>query len=229
MTAPRFDIIEEMPFTVLLTGLRLTQADIDQVSAILGLDVRTIQSVAADVDWFKATLIEAGVAIDGIAEEQVNAWRERFVGIWLFHARAERDGQWPEGLQKGPSMELLKLNAALCGWLAQHSEVMLIHQSDPSKMEAMLWLKEATTALIARLQDQKKRGRRESINTRVLLELYHLYIDVTGEKALYDGGEAHQFVKTFAEIDELARVPEKGFADLLGKAERRWKARRIRK
>jgi hypothetical protein len=190
------------------------------------MSTTTAFDIVRDLDWFKAKLIEAGVAINDIPEEieieldcALGPWFDRFISVGLLHIAGE------------PSKELLKVNAALCEWLSPDpdmttwpAEQVLIHEIDPTKIVAMLWLRRVTTELIEHLQ--KKRSRGDSKKTKLLLQLYYLYIDVTGKKALHDGGAAHQFVKTFAaEIDQQVDVPEKGFADLVRKADQRWRAK----
>jgi hypothetical protein len=181
-----------------------------------------------DRDWFKATLIEAGVAIDGTAGEQIDAWDARFHKLWWDH-RGRRGKKSPGG-GAAPSKALLAVNAALFEWLGPPEEYSYqitteqaqIHQFDPVKMEAMLWLRDATTDAIKRLKDQRKGVREETVNTRLFLELYWFYTDVTGAKKLSDTGPAFRFITTFSEkMDELAVFKKTRLADLIRKANAR--------
>jgi hypothetical protein len=181
-----------------------------------------------DRDWFKATLIEAGVAIDGIAGEQIDAWEARFHKLWWDH-RGRRGKKFPGG-GAAPSKALLDVNAALLEWLGPPHEYMQpvtteqgqIHQFDPVKMEAMWWLRDATTDAIKRLRGQRKGVREETVNTRLFLELYWFYIDVTGTKKLSDTGPAFRFITTFSEkMDALAVFKKTRLADLIRKANAR--------
>src|SRR5947209_8725969 len=107
-----------------------------------------------DRGWFKATLIEAGVAIDGTAGEQIDAWYTRFEKLWWDHR--QRRGRKLPGGGAAPSKALLDVNAALLEWLRPPAEYgqrvtteqAQIHQFDPVKMEAMWWLRDATTDAI---------------------------------------------------------------------------------
>jgi hypothetical protein len=152
-----------------------------------------------DLNWFE-TLIEAGIDINGIPKEQSPVvWLHRFQAIQLRNFRAALAGRWPTDVGHGPSKELLNVNAALSEWLRsgpQSIEVSLITQYDHTKIETLLWLREATTELIERLQSQRKGSRTESVNTRLLRELYDLYVDITGKEGLWDTGPAHRFCKS---------------------------------
>jgi len=184
--------------------------------------------IVYDLNWFKATLIEAGVTVDGIGEEQVKAWYCRLHRIWQDH-RARR-GKMVAGGGGAPSKALLKVNSALREWLrppgtsgqAFTVEQCLIHRFDPVKMEAMIWLKEATKETIERLDIQRKGVRGDSLTTSLLLELYYFYTEVTHKDGLSDGGPAYRFMKTFAEhMDTLVVVKKKSFANLIRKAHAR--------
>jgi len=191
---------------------------------------RTFQACGA-LDWFKATLIGAGVAIDDIAEEQINVWLTGVLLVWIEY----RAGQDVFEMLARPSKELLELNAALGKWLNSPDgsyEQMLLHhlidQRVPVKKpkSKIIYLEQTTmaaelfnasTELIESLEARKKKTRGESAETRLQLELYYLYMDVTGRKRLSDTGPARQFVKAFAtEIGVI--VKERGFADLISKA-----------
>jgi hypothetical protein len=181
-----------------------------------------------DREWFKATLIEAGIAIDGTAEEQIDAWHSRFRRLSWDH-RGRRGKKLPGG-GEAPSKALLDVNAALLKWLGPPEEYgqgftteqCQIHQFDPVKIEAMLWIRDATTEAITRLKAQRKGAREETVNTRLYLELYLFYNDITGEEKLSDTGPAFRFITTFSEkIDALAVFKKTRFADLIRKANAR--------
>jgi len=185
------------------------------------------------LDWFKATLIGANVA--NIAEEQTNVWLTRVLLVWIEYRAGQVAFERP--VVAGPSKELLEVNAALGKWLNSPTSLneqlflgRLIDQLVPEKpkSEILEWtnvaaeLFNATAELIDDLEAIKKKTRGESAETRLQLELYYLYVDVTGEDGLSDGGPAHRFVKTFAaEIDGSVDVPGKGFAVLVRKARNR--------
>jgi hypothetical protein len=185
------------------------------------------------LDWFKATLIGTGVAVDGVAEEQINVWLTLLLLVWIEYSAGQ--DVFDKGFATGPSKELLELNAALGKWLNSPDgfyEQILLHplidQRVPVKKpkSKIIYLEQtsmaaelfnASTELIESLEARKKKTRGESAETRLQLELYYLYMDVTGRKRLSDTGPARQFVKAFAtEIGVI--VKERGFADLISKA-----------
>jgi hypothetical protein len=172
------------------------------------------------LDWFKATLIGANVA--SISEEQTNVWLTRVLLVWIEYRAGQVAFERP--VVAGPSKELLEVNAALGKWLnsptSLHEKLFLRRLKGWMNVAAELF--NATAELIDDLETIKKKTRGESAETRLQLELYYLYVDVTGEDGLSDGGPAHRFVKTFAaEIDGSVDVPGKGFAVLVRKARNR--------
>jgi hypothetical protein len=62
-----------------------------------------------------------------------------------------------------------------------------------------------------------------------MLELYYLYVELTGKDGLSDGGPAYRFVsRCIAQrYDPDFVVKKQGFADLLRKADARRKKREI--
>jgi hypothetical protein len=150
-----------------------------------------------------------------------------------FHRRGRRV---PGGGGR-PSKELLEVNAALRKWLKEtpgardglsfNMEQCLIHQFDEVKMYAMIWLRDATTQAIERLESDRDRYRTEDPETTLQLELVYLYRDETGSQGITDGGPAHRFViECAAIVCDTVVVPGVGFRQLMQKADARRKKSR---
>jgi hypothetical protein len=186
-----------------------------------------------ELDRFKATLIRAKIAINDVAEEQTYRWLLKALSARDFYHRFRLGGKLAV-----PSKELRELNAALGKWLRSPNcspEKMLLHfmfneRGVPLKKPKSKTFVEpiaeqlfnASTELIDQLEATNKKTRFMSAATKLQLDLYYLYVEITGKDGLSDGGPAHRFVKTFAaEIDESVDVPEKGWADLIRKARNR--------
>jgi hypothetical protein len=125
-----------------------------------------------------------------------------------------------------PSKELVRVNAALRKWLpppspASHSqwfttEHCLVHQFDEVKMAALIWLRDATTQVIERLESNNtEKTKNENPTTRLLRELYFIYREETGKSGIYNGGPAHRFVQECAAIVYSSVVVPKGFQQRL--------------
>jgi hypothetical protein len=88
---------------------------------------------------------------------------------------------------------------------------------DSSIVDAVIALHNKVGQVIEFIETRDRpRGKQEDPLTTFCVDLYTLYIIITGKEALSNNGPAHRFVKECAEIvDPSIVVPEKGFQQLL--------------
>jgi hypothetical protein len=157
----------------------------------------------SDIDQTRLALAlsAAGTRADPDTLDRVAAKLSKLRWDYFFHmGRRVPGGGWR------PSKELLEVNAALRKWLKEtrgardglsfNVEQCLIHEYDEVKMYAMIWLRNATTQAIERLDSDRGRYRTEDPETTLQLELVYLYRDETGRQGITDGGPAHRFVSS---------------------------------
>jgi len=175
-------------------------------------------------EGLKTTLSEAGIDTDHATIERVSARMHRLV---VEHRN--REFRFGRGLAKA-SQELRDLYMALATWLRSNSGECVFEQTLLNNYDGGENFKPAYRLLVA-IQDvinqreaEWSAHRQEASTTTLMLEMYYLYVELTGEYGLSDGGPAYRFVSECVKlyISDFV-VKKKGFADLLRKADARRK------
>ena len=169
----------------------------------LFFDKETIEEIPRIFDSLDRRHVAEALAAAGLSmEEEIIDEVIRWLAKNSFKYRAQKTGRTYAAAE--PSKRLLNLHDALAEWVssADDGEACLVDELDDLKIQAVIWLLNATGKAIERLESQKAAVRQEDAKTTFLTGLYRLYLDLGGRPGLSNGeiGPAVRFVRHCAAL-----------------------------